>query len=235
MGRWRSGSRECQLAYELAALPGAARATPEAGFPDGSTRAGTADLIAITASKGVRPMTLEQRVRNALRGGAGYTIATCAARGGVANPGLPIERTNGQLFGLAVIPLLLLTALFALAATTALAVSLRHRRFALLRAVGATRGQVRRAVLAKQALLAAGGGLLGYVPGVLLGTLGISALASHGILPPGSANSLSPWLMLAACAVNLPVCLLSGLAAARHGPALPRQCASHAPSAGSCP
>lgn len=203
------------LARELAAVRGVARATPEVGFPDGTTRPGTADLIAITADKGVSPMTLEQRVRDALHGGSGYTIATGAARADLANPNLPIERANGQQFALAVIPLLLLTALFALAATTALAMNLRHRRFALLRGVGATRGQVRRAVLAEQTLLAAGGGLLGYLPGALLGTIGISALASHGMLPPGSANSLSPWLMLAACAVDLPVCLLSGLAAAR--------------------
>ncbi len=203
------------LARELAAVPGVARATPETGFPDGTTRPGIADVIAITAGRGLSPVTLEQRVRDALHGGSGYTIATGAARADLANPNLPIERANGQLFALAVIPLLLFTALFALAATTALGVSLRRRRFALLRAVGATRGQVRRAVLAEQTLLAAGGGLLGYLPGALLGTIGISALASHGILPPGSANSLSPWLMLTACAVNLPVCLLSGLAAAR--------------------
>ena len=94
-------------------------------------------------------------------------------------------------------------------------ISERRRRFALLRAVGATRGQVRRAVLAEQALLAVGGGLLGYLPGALLGRLGVSALASHGILLPGSAGSASPWLLLLGCVVNLPVCLLSGLVAAQ--------------------
>ena len=203
------------LARELAAVPGVARATPEAGFPDGTTRPGTADLIAITAGRGVSAVTLEQRVRDALHGGAGYTIATGAARGDLANPGLHAEWTNGQELGFTLIPFILLTALFALAATTALAVSLRRRRFALLRAVGATRGQVRRAVLAEQTLLAAGGGLLGCLPGALLGRLGVSALASHGILPPGSADSASPWLLLLGCAVNLPVCPLSGLAAAR--------------------
>jgi putative ABC transport system permease protein len=203
------------LARELAAVPGVVRATPENGFPDGATRPGTADLIAITVGKGVSPVAVEQRVRAALQGGAGYTIATGAARGDLANIDLPVERANGRELGFTVIPFIVLTALFTLAATTALAVSLRRRRYALLRAVGATRGQVRRAVLAEQALLAAGGGLLGYLPGVMLGRLGVSALASHGILPPGSADSASPWLVLAGCAVGLPACLLSGLAAAR--------------------
>jgi putative ABC transport system permease protein len=203
------------VARELAAVPGVARATPENGFPDGTTRPGTADLIAITAGKGVSPVAVEQRVRTALDGGAGYTIATGAARGDLANIDLPVERANGRELGFTLIPFIVLTALFTLAATTALAVSLRRRRYALLRAVGATRGQVRRAVLAEQALLAAAGGLLGCLPGARLGRLGVSALASHGILPPGSADSVSPWLVLAGCAVGLPVCLLSGLAAAR--------------------
>ena len=202
------------LARELAAVPGAARATPENGFPDGVNRPGIADVIAITADPGVSPLTLEQRVRTALHGGAVYTIATGAARGDLANINLPVERSTGRQLGFTLIPLILVTALFALAATTALAVSLRGRRYALLRAVGATRGQVRRAVLAEQALLGVGGGLLGYLPGALLGRVGVSAFAGHGLLPPGSADSASPWLLLAGCAVGLPVCLLSGLAAA---------------------
>ena len=203
------------LARELAAVPGVARAAPESGFPDGTTRPGIADLIAITADPGVSPATLEQRVRTALHGGAGYTIATGAARADLANLDLPVERSTGRQIGSTLIPLILLTALFALAATTALAVSLRGRRYALLRAVGATRGQVRRAVLAEQALLAAAGGLLGYLPGALLGRAGVSALASHGLLPPGSAEAASPWLLLAGCAAGLPICVLAGLAAAR--------------------
>jgi putative ABC transport system permease protein len=203
------------LARELAAVPGVARAAPESGFPDGTTRPGTADLIAITAVKGVSPVTLEQRVRNALHGGAGVAIATGAARGDLANLDLPAERSTGRQIGFTLIPLILLTALFALAATTALAVSLRGRRYALLRAVGATRGQVRRAVLAEQALLATVGGLLGYLPGTFLGRAGVSALASHGLLPAGSTEAAGPWLPLAGCAAGLPICVLAGLAAAR--------------------
>jgi len=202
------------LARQLAAVPGVALATPETGFPDGVTRPGTADLIAITAGQGVSPVTLEQRVRNALHGGAGYTITSGAARGDLVNLELPVERADGRQLGFTLIPFIVLTALFALGATTALAVSLRGRRYALLRAVGATRGQVRRAVLAEQALLAVAGGLLAYLPGTFLGRAGVSALASHGILPPGSADSASPWLLLAGCAAGLPVCVLAGLAAA---------------------
>jgi hypothetical protein len=72
------------LARELAAVRGVTRATPEVGFPDGATRPGTADLIAITAGKGVSPVTLEQRVRDALHGGSGYTMARPGAGSGLA-------------------------------------------------------------------------------------------------------------------------------------------------------
>src|SRR5450756_2446640 len=92
---------------------------------------------------------------------------------------LPAERANGHDLCVTLIPFIVLTALFALAATTALAVSLRHRRFALLRAVGATRGQVRRAVLAEQALLALGDLL---IPA--------SAAAGHTGAPPGYSQVL---------------------------------------------
>jgi hypothetical protein len=132
-----------QVGHELLGLlvrGGVARAMPESGFPDGTTRPDTADLIAITADQGVSPAALEQRVRTALHGGAGYTIAAGAARGDLANINLPVERSTGQQIGFSLIPLILVTALFALAATTALAVSLRGRRYALLRAMGATRG-----------------------------------------------------------------------------------------------
>ena len=204
-----------RLAQGLAHVPGVAKAAGETGFPGGTSRPGTVDLVAVTASPGVTPAALARRVRDALHGGAGYTIATGAARGGLADPGLATERADGQALGAAVIPILVLTALFVLAATTALSVDLRRRRFALLRAVGATRGQVRRAVLAEQSLLGLAGGLLGWLPGAALGALAVRALAAHGLLPAGSSAWSTPWLAALACAVTLPVCVLSGLVAAR--------------------
>ena len=102
-----------------------------------------------------------------------------------------------------------------LAATTGLAVNLRRRRFALLRTVGATRGQVRRAILAELAVCGVAGGALGWLPGVALGGLGVHALAAHQMLPADSAAWRSPWLLLAACGVSVIVAVLSGQIAAR--------------------
>ena len=204
-----------QLANQLARVPGAAAATGETGFPDGTVPPGMVDLIAVKADPGVSAGTLAQRIKATLDGGAGYTIATGAARADLANPALAVEISNGHALGGVVIPMLIITALFALAATTALSVDLRRRRFALLRAIGATRGQVRRAVLAEQALLAVAGGLLGYVPGTAGGALGVGALVAHGMLPAGSSAASNPWFAVLACVINLPVCVLSALLAAR--------------------
>ena len=204
-----------QLANQLARVPGVASAADETGFPGGTVRPGMVDLIAVKADPGVSAGTAAQRIKAALHGGAGYAIATGAARADLADPGLAVEIANGQALSGAVIPMLIITALFALAATTALSVELRRRRFALLRAVGASRGQVRRAVLAEQALLGVAGGLLGYLPGTVLGTLAVSALTAHGMLPAGSSAVSSPWFAVLACVINLPVCILSALLAAR--------------------
>jgi ABC-type antimicrobial peptide transport system permease subunit len=101
------------------------------------------------------------------------------------------KRTDGQTLAGALIPPIVLISLFVLAATTALAVNLRTRRFALLRAVGATRGQVRRAIGSELTLCGLAGGALGWLPGMGLGALGAHALAGHQMLPAGSAAWLS--------------------------------------------
>jgi hypothetical protein len=129
------------LAGQLARVPGVAAAAGESGFPGGVVRPGDVDLVAVTAKPGVPPDVLAGRVRAALHGGQGYTIATGPARGDVADLNAAVERSDGQILGAALIPPIVLISLFVLAATTGLAVNLRRRRFALLRTVGADRGR----------------------------------------------------------------------------------------------
>ena len=203
------------LAGQLARVPGVASAVGESGFPGGVVRPGEVDLVAVTARPGVSPDVLAGRVRAALHGGGGYTIATGSARGDVADLNAAVERSDGQILGAALIPPIVTISLFVLAATTALAVNLRRRRFALLRTVGATRGQVRRAILAELVVCGAAGGAAGWLPGVALGGLAVRALAAHQMLPPGSAAWQSPWLLLAACGISVIVAVLSGQIAAR--------------------
>ena len=203
------------LAGQLARVPGVAAAAGESGFPGGVVRPGDVDLVAVTAKPGVSPGVLAGRIRAALPGGRGYTIATGSARGDVADLTAAVERSDGQVLGAALIPPIVTISLFVLAATTGLAVTLRRRRFALLRTVGATRGQVRRAILAELAVCGVAGGALGWLPGMALGGLGVHALAAHQMLPADSAAWRSPWLLLAACGVSVIVAVLSGQIAAR--------------------
>jgi putative ABC transport system permease protein len=203
------------LAGRLAHIPGVASAIGESGFPDGVVRSGDVDLVAVTAKPGVSPDVLAGRIRAALD--SGYTIATGAARGDVANLNAAVERSNGQSFAGALIVPIVMISLFVLASTTALAVNLRRRRFALLRAVGATRGQVRRAILTELAVCGMVGGALGWLPGAGLGALGVRALAAHEMLPAGSTAWLSPWLLAIACGASALVAWLSGQVAARRG------------------
>src|SRR5207248_7763546 len=67
------------LAGELARVPGVARAAGQTGFPGGVVPAGDVDLVAVTAKPGVPAGVLAGRIRAALAGGRGYTIATGAA------------------------------------------------------------------------------------------------------------------------------------------------------------
>jgi len=208
------------LAQRLAQVPGVASAAGETGFPGGVVRPGDVDLIAVTARPGVAPDVLAQRIKTALvetapHGGRDYTIATGAARGDLANLSVAAERVNGRTLAASVVPVIVLIAFFVLAGTTALSVSLRRRRFALLRAVGATRGQVRRAILGELALLGVAGGGVACLPGALLGAAGARALAAHGLFPPGSTAWLSPWLLLISCGSSVLVAALSGWIAAR--------------------
>jgi putative ABC transport system permease protein len=203
------------LANQLKNLPGVATATGESGFPGGQVKNGDVDVIAVTARPGTSPDSLAREIRVALHGGQGYTIATGAARGDVADLNAAVERSNGQGLAGALLPPIIVIAMFVLAATTALAVNLRTRRFALLRAVGASRGQVRRAILAEFVITGLIGGALGYLPGQVAGVLGVRALADHQMLPGGSKALVNPLLLLAACGISAIVAGLSGQISAR--------------------
>ncbi|WP_182525232.1 FtsX-like permease family protein [Nocardioides dongkuii] len=101
------------------------------------------------------------------------------------------------------------------AATTTLALRRRRREFALLRAVGATRGQVRRLVATELLVLAAVAAPLGAVPGLLLAGSLDSVLVEAGVVPAGYTSALSPLPVLGAVLLVVPTTLLAGWLAAR--------------------
>ncbi|WP_296602501.1 ABC transporter permease [Nocardioides sp.] len=101
------------------------------------------------------------------------------------------------------------------ASTFALAIRRRRREFALMRAIGATRKQVRRMVGAEVLLVTVVAAPLGAVPGLFAARLLTPTLVDSGIVSAGFQLTLSPIPALAAVALLLPVALLAARLAAR--------------------
>ncbi|MEV0733207.1 FtsX-like permease family protein [Polymorphospora sp. NPDC050346] len=105
--------------------------------------------------------------------------------------------------------------IFVVASTFAFGIAQRRRELGLLRAVGATPGQVRRIIYGEAVvvgLLAAGGGaVLGAVFGPILGDLMVEA----GLQPAGFTVPPDPLVLLGAVALGLTVALLGVWSASR--------------------
>ncbi|PXY21921.1 FtsX-like permease family protein [Prauserella flavalba] len=106
-------------------------------------------------------------------------------------------------------------AVFIVSSTFAFTVAQRRRDLALLRLVGAGRGQVRRLLLSEALLL----GLLGTAAGVPLGLVAMDAqtslLTSLGFVPPDFAAHWQDWILGASAGVGVGVSLAGVLAASR--------------------
>jgi putative ABC transport system permease protein len=174
---------------------------------------GQVDLLGVTGDADVPAATLASRIRAALP--AGYTVASGAGRGQVADLTAAPDASQLEQIATGVGIDIALVALFVVAGAVALSVGLRRRQFALLRAVGATGGQVRRGVMAELAVLGILGGLLGYLPGGWLAAWAVRALAAHNLLAAGTPAWHSPWILLLAAGAGVIVAELSGAIAAR--------------------
>ncbi|MFG2824153.1 FtsX-like permease family protein [Kitasatospora sp. NPDC048365] len=115
----------------------------------------------------------------------------------------------------ATVTLAAFSSVFVTASTFAFSAGLRRREFGLLRAVGATPRQVRRAVLGEAVRVAAVAGAVG----ALLGTAAAPALgrllASAGFEPPDFSTAITVWPPLLAWAAGLPVAAAGAWSAAR--------------------
>ncbi|WP_122818267.1 FtsX-like permease family protein [Nocardioides pantholopis] len=107
------------------------------------------------------------------------------------------------------------------AATVSLAMRPRQRDLAVLRALGATRRQVRRMVAAELLLLTAVVAPLGALPGLAAARLTTPLLTDAGIVPPGFSLTLSPLPVLGAVVVLAPVAVAAAFLATRETLRLP--------------
>ncbi|MFE1291197.1 FtsX-like permease family protein [Streptomyces sp. NPDC058751] len=205
-GLARPGSGDA--AGEATAWFADARAPALAGHP------GRADAIAVLARTGADTGTLATRVGKALAG-SGAEVYTGEDRGAVEERGLGYAKETltglgGSFGGIATV-----VAVFTAAGTVALSVAQRAREFALLRAVGATPRQIRRAVAAEALLVAPTAGLVGCLPGIGLAHWWFGQLKDRGAVPDAVDLHVSFIPLVVAVGTGLLTALTAGWAAGR--------------------
>jgi putative ABC transport system permease protein len=179
-----------------------------------SARPSRVDAIGVLAGPGFDASRLR-----AVAGGA--EVLTGDARGRAEYPELLQTRTELIAVTAAFGGLALFIALFVVSSTMGLSIQQREREIALLRAVAATPGQIRRMISWEAAIVGLIGSAVGIVPGAILGRELAEGLVRHGIAPPNLTVSAG-WLpMTAAVAGGVIAALLAVLAAGRRAARVP--------------
>src|SRR4051812_34442210 len=179
---------------------------------------GRVDAIGVLAGAGFDASRLR-----AVAGGA--RVLTGAARGKAEHPELEQARITLIPVTAAFAGLALFIAMFVVISTLGLSIQQREREIALLRAVAATPGQIRRMIGWEAALVGLIGSAAGVWPGMRLGEELGQALVRHGIVPstlpfdPGWIPAPPP--VARGGAVGLLPPLAARRRAARGGPAGP--------------
>src|SRR4051812_1878421 len=169
---------------------------------------GRVDAIGVLAGPGFDPSQLTAAA-------AGAVVLSGDERGKAESPDLGEERTRLIAVSASFGGLALFIALFVVASTMGLSIQQREREIALLRAVAATPGQIRRMIAWEAALVGLVGSAAGVWPGVLLGRALAEGLVRHGIAPANLSVTVT-WLPIAAAvAGGVLAALLAVLAAAR--------------------
>ncbi|NGN63281.1 ABC transporter permease [Streptomyces sp. A7024] len=216
-----AGQRDFRVAGVAKVGPGdtARSAGPTAWFADAQAptlagHPGKADAIAVLAKDGTKADTLADGVEKALSG-SGAKVHTGTDRGAVEDPGLGYAKEmlagiGGSFGGIAT-----MVAVFTAAGTVALSVSQRAREYALLRAIGATPRQIRRAVASEALLVAPLAGILGTLPGIGLAHWWFGQLQDRGAIPEAVQVHVSWIPLLVAVGAGLLTALGAGWMAGR--------------------
>jgi putative ABC transport system permease protein len=175
---------------------------------------GRVDAIGVLAGPGLDLSRLR-----AAAGGA--VVLTGDARGKAESP----DAQEGRITLIAVTAsfggLALFIAIFVVASTMGLSIQQREREIALLRAVAATPGQVRRMIAWEAALVGLVGSAAGIWPGAMLGRALAEGLVEHGIAPPYLTVSAGWMPIAAAVGGGVLAALLAVLGAGRRAASVP--------------
>ncbi|MFB7913419.1 FtsX-like permease family protein [Streptomyces sp. NPDC056061] len=176
---------------------------------------GRVDAIAVLAAPGTATGTLADQVRESIGHTAGARVHTGDGRGGVEDPNLAgaeelLIGLGGSFGGVAT-----MVAVFTAAGTVALSVGQRSREFAMLRAIGATPGQLRRTIATESLLIAPLAGLIGCLPGTALAHWWFGQLRDKGAIPEAVELHVSVLPLAVATATTMLTALGAGYFAAR--------------------
>jgi putative ABC transport system permease protein len=230
-----SPSRDGQVALAGFA-PGASVEVLTAAGPATWTVTGTvdgpgfyvADAAALRMSAGVRiigltvtgdPATVAAAARQVV--GADGTVLSGGARDSLEPDSVTRIRWLGAQLLIALVGLGCFAAVFVVAATCALSAAQRRREIGLLRAVGATPGQVRRLMYAETLVVAALAGLAGVPLGALTAPLLTGPLIDAGLEPAGFTVTAQPLVWAGAFALGVVVALAGVWSAARRSSRVP--------------
>src|SRR5215218_8317906 len=169
---------------------------------------GRADAIGVLAGPGFEASRLA-----AAAGGA--EVLTGTARGRAEHPELLEAKTTLIAVTASFGGLALFIAIFVVMSTMGLSIQQREREIALLRAVAATPGQIRRMIAWEAAIVGLVGSLAGLWPGAMLGEALSRGLIRHDIAPPNLTVSAGWLLIAAAVAGGVLAALLAVLGAGR--------------------
>jgi putative ABC transport system permease protein len=175
---------------------------------------GELDSLAVYPDGNVSAATLAHRIIAALPRGSALVL-TGNKRGEAEFPGAAEQSTDLVPLAGASGGLMTGVAVFIVASTLALSVQLRRRQVALLRATGATPGQLRRLVLSETILLAVPAVALGLLPTQAIGRHVLAAFADHGLVAQRLVYHQSFIPTLAGAGVAILIGLVAALVAAR--------------------
>src|SRR6059058_1869340 len=142
-------------------------------------------------------------------------VLTGGARGDAESPSVQIGRTQLIAVAASFGGLGMFIAIFIVAGTMALIIQQREHEIALLRAVAATPGQVRRMIAWEATIISLVASAVGVVPGAALGKALARGFVHHGIAPP-EYTVTAGWLPTTGAVVSgVAVALFAVLAAGR--------------------
>jgi putative ABC transport system permease protein len=179
-----------------------------------SADAARVDALGVGLEDGADPGQVAQRIRRRLGG----RIAVYTGRDRGTAESLATAQRNEDLIALAGAfgGIAVLLAIFVVAATLGLSVLQRGRELALLRAVGAKPRQIRRLLVGEAAVVALAAGLVGLLPGMVLGWCLFYQLQRRGIGADTATLVIGPLPGVVAVGVGLvTACLAAWLAGRR--------------------